>query len=343
MHSQAENLNPLATIETISEVIQHPNADRLEIVKVRGFECIVPIGAHTVGERVILVHPDAQLPDSPEQAWAQPYLKYCGSKNRVKAAKLRGVWSMGIVVPFIVAPGGVGDDVSEWMGVTKYEPPLPKNVNAKGGLPFGIPKTDQISWQNAPRMIAQNLGEPVEVSWKIDGSSTTVYCRLTEDGPVTGVCSRSLELKNDPEFTNQWLEAVRNQEVIERLTAYCLFHKVSVALRGELYGAGVQAFAHNPHAKGEKRIAFYDSWLIDERRSPAPGDQHYYRMLCMELGLEVVPAVEHGSLTESLIKYYDSMYDSMNLDGNMVPFEGVVVRGKFGSFKIINKHYDSRK
>lgn len=82
----------LATIEKIKEIYPHPNADSLEFVKVLGYQCIVPKGKWKIGDWCILIQPDTVLPDA---EWAQGYKKY--SPTRVKAIKLRGLYSFGIV------------------------------------------------------------------------------------------------------------------------------------------------------------------------------------------------------------------------------------------------------
>lgn len=85
----------LATIEKIDELIPHPNADKLEICKVLGFQCVVPKGLHKQGDIVVYIQTDTVLPK--DQEWAEEYLKY--SPKRTKAVRLRGEWSEGIVAP----------------------------------------------------------------------------------------------------------------------------------------------------------------------------------------------------------------------------------------------------
>lgn len=132
-----------ATIEIISEVKDHPNADRLDLVTILGFQCVSQKGLYKGGEKIVYIRPDSQLPELP---WSEEYRKY--SPKRVKAVRLRQEWSEGIIVPFELLPidlsdKQVGDDVSELIGVTHYEPPAPQDLSAKGGLPYGIFKTDE--------------------------------------------------------------------------------------------------------------------------------------------------------------------------------------------------------
>jgi hypothetical protein len=48
----------LATLERIETVELHPNADRLEIVHVLGFNCVVPKGLYRKDDIVVYIQPD---------------------------------------------------------------------------------------------------------------------------------------------------------------------------------------------------------------------------------------------------------------------------------------------
>lgn len=333
----------LATIRRIAEIRPHPNADRLEIAHVQGYDCIVAKDAHAAGELIVFIEPDAVLPVAEWTAGVYGYT----SKGRVKAAKLRGQWSMGLVMPKEILAGTGplpdpvdGAEVAERLGIIKYEAPLPKDLKAKGALPFGIPKTDEERWQNLDSL---PFGIEVDVTLKIDGSSFTAYCALpgihAGAEPVVGVCSRSLDLKLDAEITNPWLEAARLTGVLDKLGAFCAAEGVSLALRGEVYGAGVQSMAVNPHCRRPRGVAFFSVWNIGARRYEDPAGPFGYKTLCAVLGLEAVPTIERAELTPELLTRYGDELES--LDGE--PFEGVVLKAGGWSCKVVNKWYDSKK
>ena len=133
----------LASIETITEILPHGNADSLLICRVLGYQCIIRKVDHfKVGDKVCFIQPDTTLPDA---EWATVFK---AKSNRVKAIRLRGEWSEGIVLkPSVVnlPPDSYedGQEISEIIGVRKYEAPAPQDLNAKGPLHFGIPKTDE--------------------------------------------------------------------------------------------------------------------------------------------------------------------------------------------------------
>src|SRR5699024_2766158 len=105
--------NELVTLEVIEKVSKHPNADRLDIVNVAGYQCVTQKDLYEEGDLVAYIRTDTVLPDA---EWAKPYKQY--SPNRVKAVKLRGEWSEGIIVPI--------KEVLNSLGVQKYEAPAPQ-------------------------------------------------------------------------------------------------------------------------------------------------------------------------------------------------------------------------
>lgn len=343
----------LATVERVVSVIHHPNADKLDIIKVLGYDAIVGRDQYKAGDLVVFVQPDSILPS--DKAWATDLLRYT-SRGRIRAVRLRGEWSTGLVLGAGAAASEAlpeylteGYDVTELLGVTKYEPPLPNNVQARGGLPFQIPRTDEERWQNL-RKLEDLYGEEVDVTLKIDGQSGTFYCVLPEHWPgegtiKLGITSRSLDLRvgTDEEgnpFDSNWHKAERRYNILQKLQEYCVRNNVSLAIRGEVYGGSVQAFAHNPHTGGEIDFAAYSVYNIGEKRYERRADTHYVNEVADELDIPLVPVVEYGVVLEDdIVQWYD--HGTKTLWGK--PFEGVVVQHSTGSFKIISKWYDAEK
>ena len=335
-------MTKITSVEKIHTVTKHPNADALDIVGVLGYKAIVKRDQYKVGDLIVFIQPDTVLPDAP---WATFYKS---KSSRVKAVKLRGEWSMGIVESIENVFGTnshvliEGLEISEKIGVVKYDPPVPADLSAKGLLPFGIPKTDEERYQN----LGANeipFGSKVDVTLKIDGQSWTAYAKLQEDGSVmTGICGRTLEFKDD--VTNNYTLLNKKYGILEKLTEYARKHNVSIALRGESYGQGIQAFKLNPHSSLSKDLAIFSVYLIDEHRYSRKGEQFYFVNVAADLGLATVPILEMDVVvTPELINKYDEVLKEVN--GK--PFEGVVINVEdpfyVRSFKVINKYYDSNK
>ena len=324
----------LASIEIISNIQPHPNADKLDLAKVLGYTCIVEKGKYKVGDAVVLIQPDTVLPDKP---WAEVFKK---RSNRVKAIRLRGCWSFGIVMPlstwFVDNIPQVGDEVSDLIGVTKYEAPQPQQLDAKGHLPFGLGKTDEERYQN---ILDLPFGEVVDVTLKIDGQSATYYChkdRQTGEW-TTGICSRSLEMK--PECSNNYTRINDKYDILNKLMDYCKARDVSLALRGEIFGNNIQGHGNNPHAKMPLDFAAFSVYNFDTFQYENTADEHNYQNVCGAMWLPMVPTVFSGRLTPELIKEYAEEMTKIN--GRA--FEGVVIKHSKGSFKVINLAYDERK
>jgi len=329
----------LATIECIQSIVSHPNADKLDLATVSGYTCIVGRDQYAVGEAVVLIQPDTLLPEEP---WSEMFRS---RSNRVRAMKLRGEWSFGIVMPISTWPKLLtdasivnGTEVSEILNVVKYEPPLPQQLDAMGYPPSGLPKTDEERYQNLDGSLP--YGERVDITLKIDGSSATYFCKMNADTGEyeTGVCSRSLRIK--PECSNIYTRAEARYNILAKLKEYCTNHGVSLAVRGEVYGAGIQAFSSNPHAKGEVNFALFSVWDFKKHAYTKPFDLHYYANLGKALNIPCVLCLEKNvMLTPEIVKYYAQGID--RIDDK--PFEGVVIKHNVGSFKVLNLSYDSMK
>jgi hypothetical protein len=59
-----------------------------------------------------------------------------------------------------------GLEIGDILGIFRFEPPPPKDLQAKGGLPFGIPKTDE---DNHYKFDFLPYGELCTVTRKRDG------------------------------------------------------------------------------------------------------------------------------------------------------------------------------
>jgi len=327
----------LATIELIKDVRKHPNADSLDIARVLGYECIVKLGQYKAGDKIVFIQPDSVLPDKPWAAF------YKAKSNRVKAIKLRQAWSEGVVESLentgLSESLEAGTDVTDALGVIKYEAPQPQDLSAKGGLPFGICMTDEERINNL-RDDEIPWGSMVDVTQKIDGQSASYLYKLGEGGAEGQFCilGRTMEYWADAE--NNYSRNAVTHDIKNKLARFCTDNKISLAVRGESYGGGIQKSGNNYHSRLPLQIAFFSTWLVDERRYACKGHPLYIFDLAPKLGIPTVPLLERDVvLTPELVKKY--MEDLKEVNGQ--PFEGVVIQHEKGSFKVLNKDYDSRK
>ena len=120
----------VATIEEIAEVIPHPNADALELAKIKGWQVCIKKGEFKKGDMCIYICVDSVLED-------KPIYEFLRNKNfRIKTVKLRGQISQGIAFPMTIfkslghdtvvftEPDVIGSDVSHYVYAKHYEKPL---------------------------------------------------------------------------------------------------------------------------------------------------------------------------------------------------------------------------
>lgn len=321
-----------ATIEILRNIQPHPNADRLELAQILGYQVIIPKGIYTDGQKIMFVHPDAQLPK--DQDWAIEYLQY--APKRVKAIRLREEWSEGLVIPLEKLPIDFSDaeeglDVAEQLGIVHYVAPQPQELNALGPLPLGIPVTDEKRFEelrNVP------LGQICDVTLKIDGKSTSLAYDLDTD--TVHIMGRRLAYEVG---SNNHYGRVFSPQLIERFVQYCKDKNVSLVLRGEAFGEGIQGKQNNPHSKLPLNFALYGVYNIKERKYELKGSELYFEQVGKDLDILHVPILERDvEITKELLEKYSvglkQVFDK--------PFEGVVVKYQTGSFKIINKWYDAK-
>lgn len=320
----------LASIEIIQDIQPHPNADTLSIVSCAGYKAIVKNGLFQKGDKCVFIQPDSCLPDAP---WATFYKS---KSNRVRAVKLRNFWSMGIVESlenvglFFRDSYKEGEDVSEILGITHYEPPQPQHLDAKGNLPFGIFKTDECRYQS----INVPYGEIVDISLKLDGQSGSYAYKNGE----FAICSRSLEIK--PDCDNNYTKIAKKYQIQTQLTEFCKVNKVNLCLRGETTGSNIQNFKINPMAGTLLDFYLFSVLNLDTLKYEGKDSPFYFTKVAKELNLKSVPILEENVvLTPELVRRYDEELEQ--IDGKYL--EGVVIKGKDFSFKAINKFYDSKK
>jgi RNA ligase (TIGR02306 family) len=160
-----------------------------------------------------------------------------------------------------------GDDVSEALGIVKYEAPIPASLagEVKGMFPSRIPKTDQERIQNLSTELEEWKAEKLtwEVTEKLDGSSMTVYII---DGEV-GVCSRNLDLKPNKD-NSLWATAYKNEIDVKLIQSLS-----NLAIQGELVGNGIQG---NIYKMRDQEFYVYDIYDIDAGRYFTPAERVAY-------------------------------------------------------------------
>ena len=300
-------------VKTHSVIIApHPDADRLEIARLEGqdYNCVVAKGAHKTGDTVAYI-PEASIVPDPLIEEMGLTGRLAGSKhNRVKAVRLRGVLSQGLV--YAMPDRQLGDDVTDELGIVKYEPPIPRNMagnitQAKKFIEFGIENIKKY-----PDLFAE--GDAVHITEKLHGS----WCLMGRyEGEVVvsslGLNKKGLALAIDDENRHRNLyvqQYVKHQEIFDAMASTL---DGDFFILGEVFGSGVQDLKYglpNP----EFRV--FDIWH----------DGKYQEWDFIESWKwETVPVLYKGGFDRSIV---DDLTDGLTTigDGEHIR-EGVVVRG----------------
>lgn len=114
----------------IASVTAHPNADRLDLItfKGMGWQCVSQRGKFQPGQRAVYFPIDSVLPDAlMQKIFSGDGKTSTPSGGRIRTIRLRGLVSQGLVVRpeeiGLTDTLKVGTDLTETLGVKKYEAP----------------------------------------------------------------------------------------------------------------------------------------------------------------------------------------------------------------------------
>jgi hypothetical protein len=262
-------MRKMATIQLVEEKNPIKGADRIELIRVLGWNLIAKKDEFKVGDKCVFFEIDSQLPVHPIFEFMEK------RKYRVKTLKMRGVISQGLALKTdILKEFGeenpdklkVGKDVSDIIGVTKHDPEGEKEKRIAEAtkkhskfvkflmrkFPFirrflkFKPRTQrfptEIIWKtDETRIQNMNMDEVrrrdfYEITEKLDGcSSTFIY----KKGKLRA-CSRNYELikKEDNHYWNihgkleKFLkDIVKNNKSLKKET---------IIIQGEIVGPKIQ-------------------------------------------------------------------------------------------------------
>ena len=322
----------MVTIEKIKEIKIHPNADRLELATVKGWQVCVQKDVFKVGDFVLYFAVDSILPQDIEEKIFGEDAKVKLSKSRVKTIKLRKAYSQGLITPIdlffpknMVMEISEGLNVTEILNVTKFEPVMKKsnimyindrpkkkheNVNFKK-----VRKPDNI--KNHPD---EFIGKEVVITEKIHGTSFVAgWVKRQSSTFIEKIiillfgkyefCYRSMNVQLQKRFTFFHL-------LLEKLGIYkSTYHGKNVyaeicqkynlkdiipkgyEITGEIYGDGIQAgYAYGCKQNERKLIVFgvrKDGINLNFIKS--------YDNTGASFGLDYVPVLFEGILTKEIL------------------------------------------
>ncbi|WP_428955717.1 RNA ligase (ATP) [Streptomyces sp. cg35] len=322
----------MSTLRVTAETLivhPHPNADALELAQVGLYRAVVAKGAYRTGDTAVYIPEQSVLPAGLIEELGLTGRLAGGNADRVKAVRLRGELSQGIVCRPAALDGvdlgtaaADGTDFAPLLGITKWVPPVPPTMNGEvESAPELLPWVDIENIRRYPDVFAP--GEPVVVTEKLHGSACLVTFTAA-DGRLyvssKGFGAKSLALKEDPR--NLYWRAVRGHGVAavaarlaERLGAS------RVGIFAEVYGAGVQDLTYG--ADGRRDTLGY---AVFDVAAEIDGTVRWLDAAALLDGeLPVVPALFAGPYDIDRILELASGRETVS-GGELHLREGVVVR-----------------
>lgn len=364
----------------VTAVEEHPNADRLSLVRLEGLEylCIsnkLEDGSprYRVGDFVVYIPSASVLPE-----WLLKHMGFWNEEtgkgtlagsagDRVKPLKLRGVFSEGVLFPVnsyrfedrwphmtsrpeptgswnikwsIALDGGLlqqvilGDDVAEYLGITKWSPPIPIAMAGEvASVPEAALHYDFERWESSPDIFLPD--EIVVATEKVHGTCVIFQYFPDMDHPemfpdhagyrsITvsskGLGGQGLVFKNnDANQNNVYVRALRQLLAENHLSE--LLHSMSrvdggahsVAILGEVFGRGIQDLDYGTTAP---TFRVFDMRIGREWLSPDA-------MSYWAKDLPLVPTLYTGPFDRAAI---EEVRDGVTTVGGTNVREGVVVR-----------------
>lgn len=326
----------IISVERVNEVKAHPNANRLDIIQVLGYQVITAKGNFEVGDLVAYFPPDILLP--PKQAEAlgvAGYLKHAifpgdteKTPCRVGAARLRGIPSHGFCAPTAsynsIIPAGVeiGRDVTALYGAHKYVAPVRVGAGDSASDLLAFHKYTSIeNVQRYPTAFADS--QPVIITEKIHGTNCRLGLVRDNNGEFI-FCAGSHKVRRQEGQGLYWEFMDENMmNMLSFLSDSYDSDEEScchdVVVFGEIFGPGIQDMQYGRPGHDFRVFDIsVDGLYLD-----------YWNMIsvCDTHGLLVVPQLSAGDFSLELVKVHT--YGPSTFDGITDKFkdrEGCVIR-----------------
>jgi RNA ligase (TIGR02306 family) len=342
-------MRQLATERVVRELVPIVGADRIELARIDGWQCVVKKGDFAVGDRGIYFEIDSML------RAADPRFSFLAKGKvvefaRIKTIRLKGTLSQGLLIPITtLTPSEVtrvaaGEELTVVLGVEKYEPPLPTGGKQAGVFPTHLlPKTDQERIQNIPDVLVGRTFMDYEITEKLDGTSCTVYSYQFEGlinpdgsensgtGPHTyvGVCSRNWEMQK--EDGNVYSKVLQDNDLVTKLAKLGR----NIAIQGEIIGVSVQS---NRYQLTNQELYVFDIYDIDAKRYLGSCERVE---LTHQLGLKHVPILTWNQDIPMNLDSLLTIADGISSLNSNTMREGLVFKALDGSlsFKAISNEW----
>lgn len=338
----------IAAIEPIE------GADAIELAVIGDYRSVIRKGQYATGDLVVYIPEQAILPDAMINELGLEGKLAGTNHNRVKAVKLRGQLSQGILYPIdydfcsvsytLKCSDGTytfvkeGDNVADDLGIVKWNPPIPTHLSGEvynAGRELTV-AYDIENFKKYPDVLIE--GEDVAMTEKLHGSfcGVGVLPRTHHDDKhyrrefvvfskglgADGLCFKEVAINQD----NAYIRALEVTGTFDKLRDLRDSMEEDggfdqpLFLLGEVYGPGIQTNFNY----GDKQVFRMFDVVAGFR-----GDQHYFSFdakvfLANHIGVDMVPVLYRGPFSREVM--YEHTDGMETVSGKQLHIrEGVVV------------------
>lgn len=347
----------LASVQKVLNVTPIEGADAIETAHVLGWQVVIKKGEYKVGDLCCYIQIDTVVPETEQFDFLRE------RKYRVRTIKLRKQISQGLIVPLPHGKFKEGDDVTDLIGVKKYEKPdtnperfekprMPKVWYKKyiylfkynflyKAFPFLVRKqrspfpkhlvsiTDEERIQNMVQVLNTHKGKEFVVSYKLDGSSITILHSKAFGKSKFRVCSRRFELHDKKNDWYRTFDITNFRHEVLNLVKQ--FKTNDIIVQGECIGK----FNGNHHNLPNEQIRLFNIYVNGKRLN-----QKEFLQVCLANNIPHCPKYKTTILNHTLpeILKESEIKDILNPKAEA---EGLVWRCVEDnlSFKVINNKY----
>lgn len=279
----------------IESVTPHPNADKLDLITLSGmgYQVITGKGNLEVGDLAFYFPIDSVIPD----VWVTEFNIGAYYSKKLRATKLRGIFSEGLLIKVGIqhrlfnSVVSVGDDYTEYFGVTKYVPQYSRGTRGGGNHSGHVGEQRFPSPEHIKKYKDVFVdGEEVIITEKLHGMNFFVSKEL--DGNIK-VASHNFF----------WEDTEVNQKVpqIQLVKQYPELTQCpsGVIIYGELYGAGIQDLTY-----GESGINYA---IFAVSKDGVFLDYEYFNQFCQVYRLKTVPELYSGAYSYERLLDFNNM------------------------------------
>ena len=341
---------PLTQIKAVSS---HPNADKLDICTVYGFNVVAQKGRYKVGDRVIFIPVDSVITNKHLEDYLFPVdSKIKLTNHRIRQIRIRQYPSQGMLID----PNGLKDigiytdryaledDLSQLLGVIKYEPPvveLPKPGRQGAGRRRNphpnfhqYNGVENLKW--FPDLFKD--GEDVVVQEKLHGSNWRGGWLKTQPNTLWKKFLNFINMLPPYEFVygSNCVEISSSSTykgfygtdiyggVAKKLDVHARIRPNEIVY-GEIIGPGIQknySYGHREH-----HLVIFDVKVFDDEGNWRWLDPDQVEVYAQSRGFDVVPTLYKGPYNKAAIEPHSTGPSSYCPEEKVR--EGIVIKSRF--------------